>query len=138
MHSIFIGGGTPSLFSGEAYQHLLEKLREELILPEDIEITLEANPGASRVSRFHEFRQAGINRLSLGVQSWDPEKLQVLGRIHDHEQAALAVKMAKTAGFTNFNIDIMHGLPQQTCEAAMNDLEKKPSLVTPHIFHGIS
>lgn len=133
IHSIFIGGGTPSLFSAAAYQRLFRGLRDFLELPANIEITLEANPGASEQARFYGFREAGINRLSLGVQSWHPEKLQALGRIHNDEQAAAAVAMAKNAGFTNFNIDIMHGLPQQTPEEALMDLEKTIASQPTHI-----
>jgi putative oxygen-independent coproporphyrinogen III oxidase len=124
IHSVFIGGGTPSLLSATAYQRLFQGVREQLELPSSIEITLEANPGASEQGRFYGFREAGVNRLSLGIQSWQPEKLRILGRIHDAEQAAQAVTMAKQAGFNNFNIDIMHGLPQQTIADALADLEK--------------
>ena len=133
IHSVFIGGGTPSLFSAAALQRLFNRLRNYLDLAADIEITLEANPGASEQERFYGFREAGINRLSLGVQSWDPEKLKCLGRIHDDEQAAKAVRMAKAAGFTNLNIDIMHGLPQQTVDDAMADLEKTIACQPTHI-----
>ncbi len=124
IHSIFIGGGTPSLFSANAYRKLFQSLRHYLDMPPDIEITLEANPGASDQERFYGFREAGINRLSLGVQSWNSEKLQALGRIHNADHAAMAVEMAKQAGFSNFNIDIMHGLPEQTLTKALADLDK--------------
>lgn len=133
IHSIFIGGGTPSLFSVAAYQQLFKQLRHRLELPFDMEITLEANPGASEQEKFCGFREIGINRLSLGVQSWHPEKLQALGRIHNDEQAALAVDRAKRAGFTNFNIDIMHGLPGQNLAEAMLDLEKTIHCQPTHI-----
>ncbi len=123
IHSIFIGGGTPSLFSFHGYRQLFSALRNELNISDNIEITLEANPGASEQQRFQGFREAGINRLSLGVQSWQPQKLLKLGRIHDDKQAAAAVDMAKAAGFTNFNIDIMYGLPEQTIEEALCDLQ---------------
>ncbi len=122
IHSIFIGGGTPSLFSAHAYQQLFSALRSELEIPSDIEITLEANPGVSEQQRFHGFHEAGINRISLGVQSWQPQKLQSLGRIHDEKQAYQAVERVKAAGFTNFNIDIMHSLPQQSVAEAIADL----------------
>lgn len=124
IHSIFIGGGTPSLFSAKAYRKLFQGLRLYLDIPPDIEITLEANPGASDQERFYGFREAGINRLSLGVQSWSSEKLRALGRIHNTDQAAQAVDMAKQAGFSNFNIDIMHGLPEQSLPEAIEDLDK--------------
>jgi putative oxygen-independent coproporphyrinogen III oxidase len=133
IHSIFIGGGTPSLFSPQAYQTLFAELRRRLDLPAGIEITLEANPGASEQAKFCGFREAGINRLSLGVQSWNPAKLQALGRIHDAEQAVRAVEMAKSAGFTNFNIDIMHGLPQQTLEQGLEDIQQTIACEPAHI-----
>lgn len=133
IHSIFIGGGTPSLFSPQAYQTLFTELRRRLELPAGIEITLEANPGASEQEKFCGFREAGINRLSLGVQSWHAEKLQALGRIHDAEQAVKAVVMAKSAGFTNFNIDIMHGLPQQTLAEGIADIQKTIACQPTHI-----
>ncbi len=133
IHSIFIGGGTPSLFSAAAYQRLFKCLAQSVHLPKDIEITLEANPGASDIERFYGFREAGINRLSLGVQSWHPTKLQALGRIHNAEQAADAVKMAKQAGFANFNIDIMHGLPGQSIAEAMDDLYQTIQCQPKHI-----
>jgi len=133
IHSIFIGGGTPSLFSASAYQALFKELSQILIIPSGIEITLEANPGASDQQNFSGYREAGINRLSIGVQSWDADKLKILGRIHNPDQAALAVVMAKNAGFDNFNIDIMHGLPQQNLAAAMDDLEKTIACQATHI-----
>lgn len=133
IHSIFIGGGTPSLFSAPAYQHLFTELHHRLELPPGIEITLEANPGASEQEKFCGFRAAGINRLSLGVQSWNADKLAMLGRIHNSEQAARAVEMAKIAGFTNFNIDIMHGLPQQTLAQGLADLTQTLACQPTHI-----
>ncbi len=133
IQSIFIGGGTPSLFSASAYRQLFKGLHQYLDLTSGIEITLEANPGASETERFFGYREAGINRLSLGVQSWDPAKLQRLGRIHNDEQAAAAITMAKQAGFSNFNIDIMHGLPQQSLVEALADLEKTIACQPTHI-----
>ncbi|MBS0351298.1 MAG: radical SAM family heme chaperone HemW, partial [Proteobacteria bacterium] len=133
IHSIFIGGGTPSLLSAAAYKELFKGLSFHLEIPKDIEITLEANPGASDQERFSGFREAGINRLSIGIQSWNAEKLQTLGRIHDEQQAEQAVLMAKKAGFTNFNIDIMHGLPKQTLAEAMLDLERTIACEPTHI-----
>lgn len=121
--SVFIGGGTPSLMSGEFYQKLFQQLRQRLTFSADAEITLEANPGTLEAGRFEQFRQAGINRLSIGVQSFNPEHLQVLGRIHDREAAESAIKAARAAGFDNFNIDLMHGLPGQTPEQALADLQ---------------
>ena len=133
IHSIFIGGGTPSLFSAEAYQTLFTELSRRLELPMAIEITLEANPGASEQDKFCGFREAGINRLSVGVQSWNSTKLQKLGRIHDEKQAIRAVEMAKIAGFTNFNIDIMHGLPEQTLEEGIADIAQTIACQPTHI-----
>jgi oxygen-independent coproporphyrinogen-3 oxidase len=123
IESVFIGGGTPSLMSGGFYQKLFEQLRQRLTFSPDAEITLEANPGTLEAGRFEQFRQAGINRLSIGVQSFNPEHLQVLGRIHDRDAAEKAIGAARAAGFDNFNIDLMHGLPGQTVEQALSDLK---------------
>lgn len=133
IQSIFIGGGTPSLFSANAYQQLFSQLRDFIHIARHAEITLEANPGASEQQRFYGFREAGINRLSLGIQSWENEKLTALGRIHSAEQALQAVAMAKQAGFTNFNLDIMHGLPGQSLSQAMADLKKTIECHPTHI-----
>ena len=123
IESVFIGGGTPSLMSGDFYERLFEQLRRYLTFSPDAEITLEANPGTLEAGRFEHFRRAGINRLSIGVQSFQPEHLQVLGRIHDRDAALQAITSAREAGFDNFNIDLMHGLPGQTPEQALADLE---------------
>ncbi len=120
--SIFIGGGTPSLFSPDAIDRLLSGIRTRLPLEQDIEITLEANPGTVELERFKGYRQAGINRLSIGIQSFDPEKLNALGRIHGRAEAAHAAQAARAAGFDNFNLDLMFGLPQQTVEQALADI----------------
>ncbi len=121
IQSIFIGGGTPSLFSPQAYQKLFAFIHERYLVAQDAEITLEANRGASDLARFAGFRQAGINRISLGVQSCNNEKLKILGRIHDNTQAQQAVEAIKQAGFDNFNLDIMHGLPNQTLSQALDE-----------------
>ncbi|WP_031562631.1 radical SAM family heme chaperone HemW [Legionella wadsworthii] len=121
--SIFIGGGTPSLFSAEAYEILITELRLLLTFSPDIEITLEANPGTVEQQRFQEYRQLGINRLSLGIQSFNPEHLRVLGRIHDAQQAHRAIESARVAGFDNLNLDLMHGLPQQSVSQGLDDLQ---------------
>ena len=121
--SIFIGGGTPSLFSSAAYDTLFSELKKMLPFAKDIEITLEANPGAVDQQRFVEYRQLGINRLSLGIQSFNPTHLKELGRIHDDQQAHQAIHAARNAGFTNLNIDIMHGLPNQSIEQGLADLQ---------------
>ena len=122
INTIFIGGGTPSLFSAEAIDQLLAELRARLNFYPDIEITMEANPGTAEAEKFRAFRKSGINRLSIGVQSFDNEKLKQLGRIHDADEAKLAIQMAKSAGFAEINIDIMFGLPGQTVEEALSDL----------------
>ena len=121
--SIFIGGGTPSLFSAKAIDRLLAELRARLNFYPDIEITLEANPGTAEAEKFHGFREAGVNRLSIGVQSFQDEKLRRLGRIHDSGEAKAAIAMAHAAGFTELNIDLMFGLPGQTMVEALHDLQ---------------
>jgi putative oxygen-independent coproporphyrinogen III oxidase len=121
--SIFFGGGTPSLFSGIAIATILEGVAKRLPFHPQIEITLEANPGTIDQSRFLEFREAGVNRLSLGVQSLQDEKLKTLGRIHDRHSAMNAITLAKQAGFTNFNLDMMYGLPNQSIDDALHDIE---------------
>jgi len=120
--TIFIGGGTPSLLSAEAYDRLFGKLKERLRFAPDIEITMEANPGTVEQQRFTAYRQLGINRLSLGIQSFNPTHLKALGRIHDDKQAHKAVEAARQAGFDNLNLDIMHGLPNQSLAEGLDDL----------------
>lgn len=131
--SIFIGGGTPSLFSAASYERLFAGLGQMLHLPKDMEITLEANPGSFEQQRFNDYRVAGINRLSIGIQSFNPQKLKALGRIHDAQQAHSAVATAKKAGFDNINLDIMHGLPEQTLEEGLQDIETAIALDVAHI-----
>lgn len=133
IYSIFMGGGTPSLFSPNAIQHLLNSLNNLIEFESQLEITLEANPGTVEQSRFEGFREAGINRLSLGIQSFNKEKLKQLGRIHDDEMAEKAIIAAKKAGFDNFNLDLMHGLPHQTLEEALADVERAISFDPPHL-----
>jgi oxygen-independent coproporphyrinogen-3 oxidase len=135
IHSIFIGGGTPSLFSAESIDTLLSGLRARLKLLPDIEITLEANPGAVEQQRFNDYHACGINRISIGVQSFNPVHLKSLGRIHDQHEAIRAVETAQQAGFNNINIDLMYGLPQQTTQQALNDIETAISLAPNHISH---
>ncbi|PWY54279.1 YggW family oxidoreductase [Legionella qingyii] len=120
--SIFIGGGTPSLFSAQAYDILFTELRQILTFAQNIEVTMEANPGTVEQQRFTEYRQIGINRLSLGIQSFNPEHLHTLGRIHDAQQAHRAIESARKAGFNNLNLDIMHGLPRQSVAQGIEDL----------------
>ncbi len=133
IQSIFIGGGTPSLFSPDALAALLEAIAARVALARSLEVTLEANPGTVEQTRFVGFRQAGINRLSLGIQSFQPEKLKVLGRIHDDQEAVQAVMAAKQAGFENFNLDLMFGLPNQSLEDALFDLNTALSLKPTHL-----
>jgi putative oxygen-independent coproporphyrinogen III oxidase len=120
--SIFFGGGTPSLFSARALGRLLEGVQRRVAFADDIEITLEANPGTFEQAKFRDYRSLGINRLSIGVQSFQAEKLKALGRIHDGDEAVRAADMARAAGFDNFNLDLMHGLPEQSIEDALSDL----------------
>ncbi len=121
--SIFFGGGTPSLFSPASIAKILQDVRGRATLASDCEITLEANPGTIDQERFVGFHAAGVNRLSLGVQSFQADKLKTLGRIHDREQAMRAIELVREAGFSNFNIDIMYGLPQQTIPEALEDIK---------------
>lgn len=132
-HSIFIGGGTPSLFSAEAYDRLLSGLKQYLTWESSTEITLEANPGALEAGRFHEFRALGINRLSIGIQSFQDAFLQRLGRVHDGKAAQTAIDSAQKAGFSRINLDLMYGLPGQTVEHAEYDLKTALSWQTEHL-----
>ncbi len=122
LQSIFIGGGTPSLFSAQAYATLLKEFDKLIPFAAGIEITLEANPGTAEQGKFKGFRAAGINRLSIGVQSFDAANLQKLGRIHDGGEALRAAEFARNAGFDNFNLDLMFGLPGQDTKQALADL----------------
>jgi len=122
VQSVFLGGGTPSLFSPEAIDRLLSEIRARLPLNQDAEITLEANPGTVDMDRFKGFRDAGVNRLSIGIQSFDDAKLRALGRIHGSEEARRAAGAARAAGFDNFNFDLMFGLPGQSVQQAVSDI----------------
>ncbi|WP_414830010.1 radical SAM family heme chaperone HemW [Alteromonas sp. H39] len=133
VETVFIGGGTPSLFSEAAMHALITGIRERVNLAENAEITMEANPGTVESGRFKGFRQAGVNRLSVGVQSFQPAHLTLLGRIHDDTQATKAVKQAHEAGLPTFNLDLMHGLPQQSVANAMSDLEQGIALAPYHL-----
>ena len=132
IHSIFIGGGTPSLFSPDAIDRLLGGIRARLRLEPDCEITLEANPGTFERDRFKAFRSAGVNRLSIGVQSFNDDYLLALGRVHDRKQALAAVEEAALA-FDTFNLDIMYALPGQTLPHLKTDMATALSLAPPHI-----
>lgn len=133
LQSIFLGGGTPSLFSGQAFARLLNFIHKNLRVVDNIEVTLEANPGTVERSRFESYYQAGINRISLGVQSFDEGQLKRLGRIHNGDEAKRAIEAVERAGFTNFNIDLMYGLPEQTIEHALDDLQTALSFAPPHL-----
>ena len=123
IHSVFIGGGTPSLISAQSYQWLFAQLKALIPFEKDCEITLEANPGTVEHDPFADYLAAGINRLSIGVQSFNTEHLQKLGRIHSNDDAISAIQHAKHAGFERVNVDLMHGLPEQTLAQALLDLK---------------
>ncbi|NYT71816.1 radical SAM family heme chaperone HemW [Halomonas sp. QX-2] len=131
--TIFIGGGTPSLLSPAFYERLLKEVQIRLPFSKEIEITLEANPGTTEQERFIGYRKAGINRLSLGIQSFQPDQLHALGRIHSGDEAIAAVTQAREAGFANINIDLMHGLPNQTPQLAMDDIAQALALAPEHL-----
>ena len=132
VHSIFFGGGTPSLLPAEAIDRLLAAFRARLQLAADAEITLEANPGTFEAEKFHDFRAAGVNRLSIGIQSFNPARLKALGRIHDDREARRAIEIAH-ANFDNFNLDLMYALPEQTPVQAEADVAEALSARAPHL-----
>ena len=136
VHTIFFGGGTPSLFSPEAMDRLISGLRARLRLSGDCEITLEANPGTFEKDRFKAFRQAGITRLSVGVQSFNDDHLKALGRVHDRAQALAALTEAAQV-FDTFNLDLMYALPGQTLAQLTDDVNTALSFAPPHlsIYH---
>jgi len=133
VETIFIGGGTPSLFSPEAIAELMSGIRERVNLADNAEITMEANPGTVESGRFAGFHQAGINRISVGIQSFQPAHLKVLGRIHNDTQAIEAIKQAHSAQLPTFNLDLMHGLPEQSVTNAMSDVDKALALSPYHL-----
>jgi len=133
--SVFIGGGTPSLFSGAAIARLLQGVRDLVELPVDTEITLEANPGTADAARLTAYRQAGINRLSIGAQSLSARHLERIARIHGPEDVRSAVDQARRAGFENLNLDLMYGLPEQSLAQAYRDLEETLALEPEHISY---
>ncbi len=130
--SVFFGGGTPSLLSGQAIDAILAAVRARLPPIHNAEITLEANPGTVEAGKFADFRAAGINRLSLGIQSFNPAHLKALGRIHDDMEACRAVELA-ARHFDNFNLDLMYGLPGQSAAEALADLERALTFAPPHL-----
>ena len=135
LESIFIGGGTPSLFSPQAIARLLAAIRARLPLHPAVETTLEANPGTVEQGKFREFRAAGVNRLSIGVQSFHDDLLQRIGRIHGRAEALCAAEAAHEAGFDNFNLDLMYGLPGQSVAQALDDVRTACDLAPAHISH---
>jgi oxygen-independent coproporphyrinogen-3 oxidase len=133
--TVFIGGGTPSLFGTESIAALLTGLRERLAFAADAEITLEANPGTVEHGRFGGYREAGVNRISLGAQSFNARQLAVLGRIHGAGDTARAVEELAAGGVTNFNLDVMYALPEQTVANANEDIDRALALGPPHVSH---
>ncbi len=131
--SVFIGGGTPSLFSAESIHKLISTIHSHLNCLPSMEITMEANPGSVEQAKFSDFFAAGINRLSIGVQSFNNQKLQALGRIHNTSEAYMAIDVARNAGFENINIDLMFALPEQTVEQGLDDLQQAINLSPEHI-----
>jgi putative oxygen-independent coproporphyrinogen III oxidase len=133
IHSIFIGGGTPSLFSPKGIGDILEGANRIIPFDGDIEITMEANPGTFEQAKFAGFKSAGVNRLSVGVQSFNTAHLERLGRIHSGNEACTAIESARALGFDRLNIDLMHGLPDQTPEQALSDLNTALELGPDHL-----
>ena len=133
LHSIFIGGGTPSLISAQGIADLLSGIEARLPFKPDIEITMEANPGTIEAERFAGYQKAGVTRISVGVQSFEQQKLERLGRIHGQDEAVNAAKLAHQIGLNSFNLDLMHGLPDQSVDQALADLEKAIELNPPHL-----
>jgi oxygen-independent coproporphyrinogen-3 oxidase len=133
--SVFLGGGTPSLFSAEAIARVLGTARRLLNIADDAEVTLEANPGTVERGRFAEYRAAGINRVSLGGQSFDAQQLKALGRIHSPMETQRAAAELHAAGLGNFNIDLMYALPGQDAAGALSDIEQALALVPAHLSH---
>jgi putative oxygen-independent coproporphyrinogen III oxidase len=133
--SVFFGGGTPSLFAADAIGAVLRRTRELLPTSPDLEVTLEANPGTIEHGAFTAYRDAGVNRVSLGAQSFDDRHLVALGRIHSHGEIEAAVAEVRAAGLENFNLDLMYGLPRQTLDEAVADVERAIDLAPAHISH---
>ena len=135
VHSVFLGGGTPSLFSGTAMDRLLAGVRARLPLAPDAEITMEANPGTVEHDSFHAYREAGINRISLGIQTFHDAHLKGLGRIHSGDEARHAIDAVQAAGFDNINLDLMWALPGQSEAEALADIDQALSFGPVHLSH---
>jgi putative oxygen-independent coproporphyrinogen III oxidase len=135
VETVFFGGGTPSLFSAEAIGRFLTGVRARLPLAAGVEVTLEANPGTVERGRFAEYKAAGVTRLSIGVQSFDPVALKTLGRIHSSGEAVTAAEEAHAAGIENFNLDLMYALPEQTLAGALDDVARAVALKPAHLSH---
>jgi len=135
IHSVFFGGGTPSLFPADAIERILQGASSRLRFAPEAEITLETNPGTAEHGRFEDYRRAGVNRISFGIQTFDDATLEKLGRIHDGAQAVSAIALAREAGFDNFNLDLMYALPDQTLAMAEADVERAIALAPTHISH---
>ena len=133
IHTIFIGGGTPSLFDAAQIERLLTGVNEMIPFSEQIEITMEANPGTLEHDDFEAYSKAGVTRLSIGVQSFSTDKLNLLGRIHGKDEAEVAAQKAQSSGYRSFNLDLMHGLPNQSFEEAMADIDTAAKLSPPHL-----
>ena len=133
--SIFFGGGTPSIFSPETIHQIISGANDRLVFDDDIEITMEANPGTFEQQNFSDFRAAGINRLSIGIQSFNDQHLKSIGRIHDAKQAVTAINTAQEAGFDNINLDLMFGLPEQSIDQAISDVEFACKQNVQHLSH---
>jgi oxygen-independent coproporphyrinogen-3 oxidase len=132
IHTVFIGGGTPSLMSAAGLERLISSVRTLLPLEINAEITMEANPGTFEIEKFRHYRDSGVNRLSIGIQSFNAEHLKSLGRIHDEREALRAVEIAAST-FDNFNLDLMYALPSQTLAQAEHDLKTALSFAPPHL-----
>ena len=135
IQSIFFGGGTPSLFSPDAFSRILREVNQYVRISSDAEITMEANPGTFEQHNFAAYRSAGINRLSIGIQSFNGESLRQIGRIHDGTEAISAISTAQKAGFDNINLDLMFGLPKQSLAEAENDVRMACESGVQHISH---
>ncbi|TDK33896.1 radical SAM family heme chaperone HemW [Luteimonas terrae] len=135
VHSVFFGGGTPSLFPADAIERILQGASSRLRFAPGAEVTLETNPGTAEHGRFEDYRRAGVNRISFGIQTFDDATLRTLGRIHDGAQALSAIALARDAGFDNFNLDLMYALPGQTLAMAEDDVARAIALAPAHISH---